>query len=71
MKLLKCNVCGRTLKCENGILKEDAFEAVKSWGYFSKKDLQSHRFTVCEECYDAWIKTFALPPEITETTEAL
>lgn len=71
MEQLTCNVCGKILKTERGILLEDAFEAVKDWGYFSKKDLQRHRFTVCEVCYDNWIRTFAVPPEVTERTEAL
>lgn len=71
MEHVKCNVCGKVLKREQGILREDAFEAVKDWGYFSKKDLQRHSFIVCEECYDKWIRTFAIPPEITERSEAL
>ncbi len=71
MEHVNCNVCGKVLKREHGILREDAFEAVKDWGYFSKKDLQRHSFTVCEECYDKWIRTFAIPPEITERSEAL
>lgn len=71
MDQLKCNVCGKTLKKVNGILMEDAFEATKDWGYFSKKDLQRHNFTVCEECYDAWVQTFAIPPKIQEKMEAL
>lgn len=71
MEQLICNVCGKTLKTEHGILLEDAFEAVKDWGYFSKKDLQRHSFTVCEARYDNWIRTFKVPPEVTERTEAL
>ena len=39
-----CNMCGRELKTENGLLMEDAFEAAKEWGYFSKKDLELHKF---------------------------
>lgn len=54
-------MCGRQLKTENGLLMEDAFEAAKEWGYFSKKDLELHRFTICEECYDRLIKTFLVP----------
>lgn len=71
MERVKCNVCGRGLKTENGLLMEDAFEAVKDWGFFSRKDMQRHSFTVCEDCYDAWIKSFAIPPQVTEKTEAL
>lgn len=35
-----CNACGKELYMENNILKEDAFEAKKQWGYFSKKILR-------------------------------
>lgn len=66
-----CNMCGRRLKAENGLLKEDAFEAAKEWGYFSEKDLELHRFTICEACYDAWIKTFRIPVEKRVKKEAM
>lgn len=66
-----CNVCGKELKIENGILKEDAFEVYKEWGYFSEKDLEVHKFVICEKCYDEWIKTFALPIDITKKQEVL
>ena len=52
MKDIYCNVCGKKLFVEKGILKEDAFEAKKQWGYFSKKDGMLHSFVVCEKCYD-------------------
>ena len=41
-----CNACGKELYMENNILKEDAFEAKKQWGYFSKKDTKMHSFFV-------------------------
>lgn len=53
-KRIFCNVCGRQLHMENNILLEDAFEARKQWGYFSKKDTTLHSFVICEECYDKW-----------------
>ena len=52
MKDIYCNVCGKKLFVEKGILKEDAFEAKKQWGYFSKKDGMLHSFVICEKCYD-------------------
>ena len=66
-----CNVCGRTLESENGILKEDAFEAVKEWGYFSKKDLEVHKFVICEACYDKMIEGFKLPVKIDSKQEVM
>lgn len=66
-----CNVCGRTLKMERGILMEDAFEATKEWGYFSSRDTEVHKFTICESCYDHMISQFKIPIIISETSEVL
>lgn len=64
-----CNACGRELFVERGILKEDAFEAKKQWGYFSKKDRLIHSFLMCEDCYDKMTAAFVIPPEVTEVVE--
>lgn len=66
-----CNSCGKELKVENGILKEDAFEAKKEWGYFSDLDTQIHSFTLCEECYKKIIGGFEIPVEVRTKTEVL
>jgi Fe2+ or Zn2+ uptake regulation protein len=66
-----CNSCGKVLKVENGILKEDAFEATKEWGYFSNRDMEVHQFNLCEECYDKIISEFAIPVEVRKKLEAL
>lgn len=70
-KEMVCNGCGRKLKHsdDSGILLEDVFMAEKAWGYFSKKDMTRHRFILCEECYDAVIAKFAVPPDEEEVTE--
>lgn len=70
-EVLLCNGCGKTLKIENGILKEDAFEATKEWGYFSGKDLEVHHFNLCEECYNKMISGFKIPVEIRKKLEVL
>ena len=56
-----CSSCGRKLKSENGILQEDALFVKKNWGYFSRKDLETHEFVLCEDCYDAMVARFAKP----------
>ncbi len=66
-----CNSCGKELKCENGILKEDAFEATKEWGYFSDWDTQIHRFNLCEKCYKEIISKFQIPVEVREKLEVM
>jgi ribosomal-protein-alanine N-acetyltransferase len=66
-----CNSCGRILEEEHGILREDALFVKKSWGYFSKKDLEIHEFILCEDCYDRLIAGFQKPVSVTEKTEIL
>ncbi len=68
---LCCNSCGKDLKVENGILREDAFEATKEWGYFSGRDMEVHHFNLCEECYDKMISGFKIPVEVKKKLEAL
>lgn len=70
-KELCCNKCGRKLKMEGGILKEGACEVVKEWGFFSKKDLEIHRFNLCEDCYDKITGDFVIPVDIEEMKEVL
>jgi hypothetical protein len=66
-----CNSCGKQLRVENGILKEDAFEATKEWGYFSERDMEVHHFNLCEECYDKLISEFQIPVEVRRKLEVL
>lgn len=68
---ISCNVCGTTIPIEKGVLKKDMFEAVKEWGYFSKYDLEVHKFNICEECYDAFISTFKVPIKVVKKKEAM
>lgn len=68
-KSLICNGCGRQLKVENGILREDVFEGKKQWGYFSERDGELHSFLLCEECYNSMIQKFVVAPVVTDATE--
>jgi hypothetical protein len=71
VKDISCNVCGKKIIMEQGIMKEDVFEAAKEWGYFSKYDLEVHKFNICEECYDKLIASFKIPIEIVKKKEVL
>lgn len=71
MEQKKCNICGKIIKEEQGILKEDVLEVTKNWGYFSEKDMEQHKFLICEACYDKWISGFKIPPTVKDCTEAL
>ena len=66
-----CNKCGRSLKVENGYLREYCFSADTVFGYFSRKDGTVHHFDLCEECYDDMTAQFAVPVEETENPELL
>ena len=46
-KNVYCNACGRQIRKDNDILKEEVLKVTKDWGYFSKKDLQIHEFVLC------------------------
>ena len=71
MEQKKCNICGKIIREEHGVLKEDVLEVTKNWGYFSGKDMERHRFLICESCYDQWISGFKIPPVVEDCTEAL
>ena len=68
---LKCNCCGKDIKIEQGIPKEDMLEIRKDWGYFSGKDMERHCLRICEACYDNWVSGFKIPPKVEERTEVL
>ena len=66
-----CNKCGRSLRLENGCLKEGCFSAAAAFGYFTRKDGTVHRFDLCEDCYDSIVSQFAVPVEEETVTELL
>lgn len=68
---IMCNQCGKELKVENDILKEDAFEATKEWGYFSSRDMEIHHFNLCEECYEKLVAGFSIPVEVRKKVEVI
>lgn len=64
-----CNKCGKKITIDNGIVKEGAFSITYGWGYFSKKDGETHSLDLCEDCYDELIKSFNIPINIVERNE--
>ena len=66
-----CNCCKKSLKIQNGIITEGVFSVEYAFGYFSRKDEEIHKFDLCETCYDEWIKTFGIAPDIANNTELL
>lgn len=66
-----CNCCRKSLKIQNGIITEGVFSVEYAFGYFSRKDEEIHKFDLCEACYDEWIETFEISPDIANNTELL
>lgn len=66
-----CNKCGKELKLENGIYREDFIYICKPWGYFSKKDGKTQEFTLCELCVENFSKEFKVPLKEYDTTELI
>lgn len=66
-----CNCCKKKLNVQNGIIAEGVFSVEYAFGYFSNKDEEIHKFDLCEDCYDKWIKSFEIPIEIADNTELL
>ena len=66
-----CNACGRELRTQQGVLREDALVVKKNWGYFSRKDLEVHEFVLCEACYDQIVSGFLKPVSVLPKSEVL
>lgn len=66
-----CNCCGRKIRIKNGIPEEECIRMEIPFGYFSKKDGQTQRFDLCEDCYDNMTANFRIPVEIEEATELI
>ena len=68
---IKCNICGRKMNKVRDVFQEDFITIGKKWGYFSKKDGETHKFVICEKCYDHMVKKFSIQPEVAESVEML
>lgn len=66
-----CNMCGRMLRIENGIVTEGVFPGEVTWGYFSNRDGERHSFDLCESCYEKMIAAFQIPVTKTEENELM
>lgn len=64
-----CNKCSKKIIIENGIAMNGVMNISYGWGYFSRKDGETHNFDLCEECYDSFINEFQIPVTIEERNE--
>ena len=75
-KNMMCNGCGKSINTGSDMDKdiiylEDFVKIRKEWGYFSKKDGETHELILCEECYDRLCKNLTIPVNVKETAELL
>ena len=72
-KIIRCNCCGKELSVNGGnaVCMEDYVEIHKTWGYFSQKDGMRQSMNICEGCFEAWVRSFRIPPQESEQTELL
>lgn len=67
-----CNCCAKPIKkYEYGDYNSftqfhDYIHIKKTFGYWSNHDTEIHNMDICEECYEKFIATFKIKPEITE-----
>lgn len=71
VKSVYCNLCGKQIKIEKGIITEGVATVEQHWGYFSEKDGQTHSFDLCEKCYDMLTEKFVLPVAVTNEKELI
>lgn len=71
IKSIHCNLCGKEISMENGIITEGVFSADQNWGYFSNKDGQADSFDLCEECYNSITDKFVIPIDSTTIKELI
>lgn len=47
---VNCDVCGNSCKCDIGNI--EAAQIVAAWGYNSRKDCDTWKCDLCEDCFD-------------------
>jgi|SaaInlStandDraft_4_1057021.scaffolds.fasta_scaffold20813_4 hypothetical protein len=57
---LTCNCCGKTYTHDD-VDMGDITNIDFSFGYGSRFDLQHWDFDICDDCIEAWVKTFKHP----------
>lgn len=66
-----CNMCGRNIKIQKGMITDGVMSIEYRWGYFSDFDGQTHSFDICQDCYKKLEKKFVIPIDREETNEML
>ena len=55
-----CNCCGKTIDAEHTIGSDiNSFKI--HFGYGSRFDMTSWEMDICDDCLEAWVKTFKHP----------
>ncbi len=59
-----CNMCGEEVQKDQHGYYHSFFDTSYRWEYPSKFDNEVHSFQLCEKCYENFISSFKLPPNI-------
>jgi len=66
-----CNCCGLSCKRKVATTRDDVqyhnhiYATISAhWGWGSNKDMEKHTSHICESCYDKFISTFKIEPDI-------
>lgn len=66
-----CNMCGRSIKIQKGMITDGVLSIEYKWGYFSDFDGETHSFDICQDCYKKLEKKFVIPIDKEETNELM
>lgn len=66
-----CNMCGRSIKIQKGMITDGVLSIEYKWGYFSDFDGETHSFDICQDCYKKLEKKFVIPIDKEDTTELM
>lgn len=61
---VSCNMCGCQMRKNDFGYFEDHLSVVKTWGYGTIADGETHSFDFCFNCYTNLVNSFAVPPHV-------
>ena len=59
-----CNLCGCQVGKNDFGYYEDHLSVIKTWGYGTVADGETHVFDICFDCYNELADRFVIPPRV-------
>ncbi len=60
VKYVICNKCGKSINLKK---YEDFLDIVKTWGYNSNFDNETHEIDICQDCYELYVCELKIKPK--------